>query len=175
MSASSSDESIIFPNIFVGYGYDLHKFKTSEAGYIVLGGIKIEHDKDIDAHSDGDVILHALVDALLGAAGSGDIGEYFPSSDAEWKNRESSYFVEYVFNMISLFGYCIGNVDVTVVAESPKMTTYKTLIRNNISSMLNMNPNRVNIKAKTSEGLGFLGKNEAVEAHVITTLFLKQK
>lgn len=152
----------------VGQGYDVHRFK--EGDHVILGGVRIPHDFGIEAHSDGDVLLHALCDALLGAAGLGDIGVFFPPSDPQFENKSSRFFLIDVHERIKSEGYNILNIDLTLVAEAPKLGPYRDQIRAAIANLLDLNLNQVNIKATTTEGLGFCGRREGIAAHAIALL-----
>ena len=151
--------------IMVGFGYDSHKLALGES--LILGGVIIESEKGTIAHSDGDVILHTLCDALLGAAGLGDIGELFPDSDEKYKNYDSSKFVINVIELIEKAGFEPVNIDITVILEKPKLKIYKEKIKNRIAELCKIKPDRVNVKAKTNEGLGFVGREEGVAAYCI--------
>lgn len=151
-----------------GIGYDLHRLVPGRR--LLLGGIEIPFDKGPAGHSDGDVILHALTDALLGAAALGDIGEHFPPSDPRWKDTASELFVRHAREMIEGAGYRAANVDVIVVLEQPKLLPFREGIRRKLSEMLGLPLDAVSVKAKTSEGLGPVGRGEAVEAHATALL-----
>lgn len=154
--------------IMVGFGYDVHRLAEGES--LILGGVSIESPIGTVAHSDGDVVLHALCDALLGAAGLGDIGEHFPDTDAQWKNAPSSIFVQEVMRMIHEAEYQLVNLDIALVLEAPKIKSYKDAMRSSIAAMCSLEPKRVNIKATTSEKLGFVGRKEGVQAYCICEL-----
>ena len=152
----------------IGFGYDSHRF--NEGDYIVVGGVKIAFDKGLDAHSDGDVLLHALCDALLGAAAIGDIGKHFPDDDPKYKNINSSVLVKQVVQKLADKNYLIGNIDSTVILEKPKLAEHLPAMQQNISDLLKISMNDVNIKATTNEGMGFIGRGEGVAANVVATL-----
>ncbi|QOY54103.1 bifunctional 2-C-methyl-D-erythritol 4-phosphate cytidylyltransferase/2-C-methyl-D-erythritol 2,4-cyclodiphosphate synthase [Candidatus Sulfurimonas marisnigri] len=143
-----------------GTGFDVHAFDNK--GNMYLGGVKIESDYGFKAHSDGDVAIHALIDALLGAAGMGDIGMMFPDNDDVYKGIDSKELLKIVITKIYNFGFIIINVDLTIAAEKPKIGNYKLAMRKTLSSILNIEPSRVNIKATTTEKLGFIGRGEGV-------------
>ncbi len=143
-----------------GTGFDVHAF--DEKGDMYLGGVKIDSDYGFKAHSDGDVAIHALIDALLGAAGMGDIGMMFPDSDDMYKGIDSKELLKKVVTKLYNFGFVIVNVDLTIAAEKPRVGKYKLPIRKTLSSILNIEPSRVNIKATTTEKLGFIGRGEGV-------------
>lgn len=149
----------------IGFGYDVHKLAAGES--LVLGGINIESQIGTVAHSDGDVVLHALCDALLGAAGLGDIGEHFPDTDPQWKNAKSSRFVSSVCSMLRMGGYVITNVDIALTLESPKIMPYKQSMRQHIARLLELPDQRVNIKATTAEKLGFIGRGEGLACYCV--------
>ena len=152
----------------VGFGYDTHRFMHGD--HIVIGGQKIIFNQGIDAHSDGDVLLHAICDALLGAASLGDIGNHFPDSSPEFKDIESSFLLERVVQQIKVHHYIVGNVDCTVVLERPKLTEYIPAMKTNISRLLQLSEKDVNIKATTNEGMSFIGRGEGVAAFAVVML-----
>ena len=154
--------------VFFGHGYDVHKFKKGNS--IVLCGIKIPFNKSLDGYSDADVALHSLCDALLGAAGLGDIGEHFSPSNKKYKNINSIYLLKETYSYLEETRNEINNIDITIVAEKPKLGKYKKLMRKKISSTLNLNYKQVNIKATTTEGLGFIGEGKGIASHAFVTL-----
>ncbi len=149
----------------VGFGYDLHRLAENES--LILGGVKIEWEKGTVAHSDGDVLLHSIMDALLGAAGKGDIGEHFPDTDEKFKNADSMALAGEVYKMIDKLNYKIINIDATIVAEKPKMLNYKNRMKQNIAGIFHMDERRVNIKATTNEKLGYLGNSEGIAVYSV--------
>lgn len=149
----------------IGLGFDVHRLAPNET--LVLGGVEIPSEIGTVAHSDGDVILHALVDALLGAVSMGDIGEHFPDSDMRWKGASSSVFVEHAVQMLTNAGYRIINVDATLVLQSPKILPFKQQMRENMAQMCGLPMERVSVKATTSEHLGYAGRKEGVHAWVV--------
>ncbi len=149
----------------VGFGFDVHRLSEGET--LVLAGVTIPSPVGTVAHSDGDVVFHALVDALLGALALGDIGEHFPDSDPRWKGAASSLFVEHAVGMIRNAGCRIINVDCTLVLESPKILPYKMQMRENIARLCGLPLERVAVKATTSERIGYVGRREGVHAWVI--------
>ncbi len=151
----------------IGFGYDIHKLAKGES--LILGGVPVESDVGTAAHSDGDVILHALCDALLGAAGLGDIGEHFPDNDPQYKNADSTRFVKEIMGMIEN-SFAIVNIDITVVLEKPKLSAYKKAIREMIAELCGISAERVNIKAATNEKMGFIGRGEGIAAFCISEL-----
>lgn len=152
----------------IGQGYDVHAFEAGD--FVTLGGVRIPHTQGLRAHSDGDVVLHALCDALLGAAGLGDIGMHFPDTDAQWRNADSRTFVRHVRDLLALKGFAAVNVDATVLAEAPRLGKHREAMRGNIAADLGLDPSRVNIKATTSEGLGFIGRKEGLACLVIAMI-----
>ncbi len=146
-----------------GIGYDVHRFAKGRK--LILGGVEISHSRGLDGHSDADVVLHAICDALLGSVGLGDIGEHFPPSDAQYKGISSLLLLEKVCAMVSIAGYRSVNVDVVVLAEEPHLKEYKPKMRQRICSVIGLGLDAVNIKATTNEGLGFVGKKEGIAAY----------
>jgi 2-C-methyl-D-erythritol 4-phosphate cytidylyltransferase/2-C-methyl-D-erythritol 2,4-cyclodiphosphate synthase len=153
---------------FCGTGFDVHKFCDNKDMY--LGGVKINSKFGFEAHSDGDVAIHALIDSLLGAIGAGDIGELFPDNDDRYKDLDSKVMLEKVVNFIYMVGYEINNVDITIMAEAPKLSPYKDRMRKVIASILKIDPIFVNVKATTTEKLGFVGRKEGVAVEAICSL-----
>lgn len=152
----------------IGQGYDVHAFTTGT--HVTLGGEKIPHTHGILAHSDGDVLLHAICDALLGAAGLGDIGMHFPDTDPRWKGADSRAFVRHVRELLKERDFVIVNVDSTVICEAPRLGKYREAMRTNIASDLSVNITRVNIKATTSEKMGFIGRAEGLACQAIALI-----
>ncbi|TVS94920.1 2-C-methyl-D-erythritol 2,4-cyclodiphosphate synthase [Wolbachia pipientis] len=161
------------PKFRVGTGYDIHKFIKVQNGaesFIKICGVKIEHNMAIEAHSDGDVAIHAIVDAILGALGCGDIGEHFPPSSSEWKDCNSSHFLDFAAKKAKEKGYSVSNLDITIVCEEPKILPYKVEMKKFISKALEIDDEFVNIKATTAEKLGSIGRNEGIAAYVSVLL-----
>jgi 2-C-methyl-D-erythritol 2,4-cyclodiphosphate synthase len=152
----------------IGHGYDAHRFKSGKG--IVLGGVDIPFDKSFEAHSDGDVLLHALCDALLGAAALGDIGKHFPDTSDEYKGISSRLLLQKVGKLISNEQFSVSNVDVTVVAQAPKLAPYIDNMRQHISEDLALPIDCVSVKATTTEGMGFVGHGEGIEVHAVVLL-----
>ena len=152
----------------IGHGFDVHAFGPGE--FITLGGIRIPHTHGLIAHSDGDVLLHALCDALLGAAGLGDIGQHFPDSDAEFKNIDSRLLLRQVFRLLQEQQLVVSNVDATIIAQVPRMAPYISAMREPIAADLGIAPNQVNVKATTTERLGYIGRGEGIAVHVVALL-----
>ncbi|WP_129778720.1 2-C-methyl-D-erythritol 2,4-cyclodiphosphate synthase [Peristeroidobacter soli] len=152
----------------IGQGYDVHAFTAGD--HVTLGGVKIPHTHGILAHSDGDVLLHALCDALLGAAGLGDIGMHFPDTEARWKGADSRAFVRHVRDLLKVSDFVVVNVDTTVICETPRLGKYREAMRANIAADLGINITRVNIKATTSEKMGFIGRAEGLACQAIALI-----
>ncbi|KAI7743089.1 hypothetical protein M8C21_013583 [Ambrosia artemisiifolia] len=155
----------------VGHGFDLHRL---EPGYpLIIGGINIPHDRGCEAHSDGDVLLHCVVDAILGALGLPDIGQIFPDSDPKWKGAASSVFIKEAVRLMDDAGYELGNLDATLILQRPKLSPHKEAIRDNLSLLLGADPSVVNLKAKTHEKVDSLGENRSIAAHTVVLLMKK--
>jgi 2-C-methyl-D-erythritol 2,4-cyclodiphosphate synthase len=152
----------------IGGGVDVHAFGPGD--FVMLGGVRIPHTQAVIAHSDGDVVLHALCDALLGAAGLGDIGEHFVPGDPHWKGADSARFVRLVMTMLHERRMRIGNIDITVLAEAPKLAPFRATIRQQLATLLEVSLQQVNLKATTTEHLGFLGRAEGIAAHAVVLL-----
>lgn len=152
----------------IGQGYDVHAFTTGD--HVTLGGVKIPYSHAVLAHSDGDVLLHAVCDALLGAAGLGDIGMHFPDTDQRWKGSDSRAFVRHVRDLLKERDYVVVNVDATVISEAPRIGKYREAMRTNIAADLGVNITRVNIKATTSEKMGFIGRSEGLACQAIALI-----
>jgi 2-C-methyl-D-erythritol 2,4-cyclodiphosphate synthase len=152
----------------VGQGFDAHAF--IRGGRLVLGGVEIPHDRGLEAHSDGDVVLHALCDALLGAAGLGDIGRHFPPDDSAYENIDSRILLRRVVDLVVGAGLRIVNADITIVAQEPRMATHTDAMRENICGDLGLEHSRVNIKATTTEHMGFTGRGEGIAVFAIVLL-----
>ena len=153
---------------FVGFGIDTHKFEDNKKMY--LGSVEIDVDYGFKAHSDGDVLIHSVIDALLGAIGGGDIGEFFPDNDAKYKNIDSKILLEYILEFIINVGYKIINIDLTIIAEQPKINPYKNEIKTQMAKLLNIPKQNLNIKATTSEKMGFIGRKEGVTVQSVANL-----
>jgi 2-C-methyl-D-erythritol 4-phosphate cytidylyltransferase / 2-C-methyl-D-erythritol 2,4-cyclodiphosphate synthase len=154
-----------------GFGYDSHRF--AEGRKLILGGVKIPFDKGLQGHSDADALIHAICDALLGAAGCGDIGRHFPDKDSAYKDISSIVLLERVKKIIEVKGFSINNVDATVIVEMPKLALYAVQMVSNIARALDITETAVNIKAKTNEGMGFIGRNEGVVVFAIATVIAR--
>ncbi len=152
----------------IGHGYDVHRF--CEGKFITLGGVQIPHKSGLLAHSDGDVLLHALCDALLGAAALGDIGRHFPDTAPAFKGADSRVLLRHVLGLIQAKGYGVGNVDATIVAQAPKMAPHIETMRACIAEDLQVELDQVNVKAPTTEKLGFTGREEGIAVHAVALL-----
>jgi 2-C-methyl-D-erythritol 2,4-cyclodiphosphate synthase len=152
----------------IGQGYDAHRF--TEGGQLVLGGVPVEFEKSLAAHSDGDVALHALCDALLGAAAMGDIGRHFPDTDQNFKGIDSRILLRNVCAKLTAQGYTVGNIDLTIVAQKPKLAPYIDRMRATIATDLQIEIDSVNVKATTTEGMGFEGRGEGISSYAVALL-----
>lgn len=152
----------------IGHGYDVHKLVEGRA--LILGGVTIPYEKGLLGHSDADVLLHAVMDALLGAAGLGDIGVHFPDTDMAYKGADSGKLLEAVGEKISAAGYRVGNIDVTMIAQKPKLKDHIPQMRQNIAACLGIDCHRVNVKATTEEHLGFTGDGSGMACHAVCLL-----
>ena len=152
----------------IGQGFDVHAFR--EGGRLILGGVEIAHSHGLAAHSDGDVLLHALCDALLGAAGLGDIGRHFPDTDAAYQGIDSRKLLRAVMDKVRQQGLVVGNADITVVAQAPKLAPHVEAMCGNIAADLGVERDRVNVKATTTEHLGFTGRREGIAAFAVVLL-----
>lgn len=152
----------------IGHGYDVHKLV--EGRDLIIGGVKIEHTKGLLGHSDADVLLHAISDALLGACALGDIGGMFPDTDKRWKGADSLKLLKAVCDRINTNGFYIENIDSTIIAQAPKMKPYINTMRENIAAACNIDVNCVSVKATTEEHLGFTGREEGISAHAVVLL-----
>jgi len=158
----------VVKNFRIGIGYDIHQLK--EINLLILGGVNILHNKGTIAHSDGDVVIHAICDALLGAAGLGDIGHFFPDNDNQFKDIDSKILLIEVCQNIQKKGYKIVNIDVSVILEKPKIKRYIPNMKEEISNCIKLSSDRVNIKATTSEKLGFIGKEKGIACHAVVLI-----
>ena len=152
----------------IGHGYDVHKL--TEGRELIIGGVKIPYEKGLLGHSDADVLLHAVTDSLLGAAGLGDIGTHFPDTDPAYKGADSLELLRVAVEKVAAAGYRISNVDVTMIAQKPKLKDYIPRMRQNIASAIGVQPDRVNVKATTEEQLGFTGSGEGMSCHAVALL-----
>ncbi|MBL4671737.1 MAG: 2-C-methyl-D-erythritol 2,4-cyclodiphosphate synthase [Arenicella sp.] len=152
----------------IGHGYDVHQLV--EGRKLILGGIEIEHSKGLLGHSDADVLLHAVCDAVLGALGLGDIGKHFPDTDTAYAGVDSRKLLRHVVTLMAQRNYSLGNLDVTIAAQKPRLSSYLASMKDNIAADFNGQSNQINIKATTTEKLGFVGREEGIEAHAVVLL-----
>ena len=155
-------------NIRIGQGFDAHRFSNNTR--LVLGGIEIAYAKGMEAHSDGDVVIHALCDALLGALALGDIGKHFPDTSADYKDADSRELLRHVFTLIKQKNLALGNADITIIAQAPKMAPHIEAMRKNIASDLETDINNINVKATTTEKMGFTGRGEGIAVQAVVLL-----
>lgn len=160
-------------NIRIGFGYDVHPLKKGKN--LILCGVKICSEKGLEGHSDADVVIHALMDALLGASGQGDIGMHFSNKKAKWKDISSMILLEKVVKIIERENYKINNIDITIVLEKPTIVNYFSEMKNNISKILKVNDGKINIKATTNEGIGFIGKGDGIATFCVAAIEGKDK
>jgi 2-C-methyl-D-erythritol 2,4-cyclodiphosphate synthase len=156
--------------IRIGQGFDVHKFE--EGRPLIIGGVTIPHDRGLTGHSDADVLLHTITDAALGAIGEGDIGRHFPDTDATFKDADSAVLLEKIWALVEDRGYKLGNIDCTIIAQKPKMAPYIEVIRERVAELLKADVTQVNVKATTTEQLGFTGREEGI-ASMATILLVK--
>ena len=157
--------------IRIGHGYDAHRFAEPEDNKpLVLGGVTIPHDRGLLAHSDGDALIHALCDAILGALALGDIGKHFPDTDAAYKNADSANLLKHVVKLMQEKGWSIVNADMTILAQAPKMAPHILAMRQRLAELLCVDVDAVNVKASTTEGMGFVGRREGLETHAVVLL-----
>lgn len=155
----------------IGHGYDAHRFaEPADNRPLMLGGIEVPHDRGLLAHSDGDALIHALCDALLGAAALGDIGRHFPDTDQAYKNADSAVLLQKVLGLIKNLGWSVVNADMTILAQSPKMAPHINAMRSRLALLLEIDIDAVNVKASTTEGMGFVGRKEGLETHAVVLL-----
>lgn len=159
--------------IRIGHGYDVHRL--TEGRKLILGGVEIEYEKGLNGHSDADVAVHALMDAMLGAAALGDIGTHFPDTDPEYKGADSLTLLERVVVMIEDIGYVPGNADITIIAQAPKLAGYIEQMRENIAVACGLDINDINVKATTTEHLGFEGEGLGISAHAVVVLYKNEE
>jgi 2-C-methyl-D-erythritol 4-phosphate cytidylyltransferase/2-C-methyl-D-erythritol 2,4-cyclodiphosphate synthase len=157
-------------DVRTGQGFDVHRLVVGD--HVWLCGVRIAHDHALEGHSDADVALHALTDALLGAIGAGDIGQHFPDTDPRWKGAASAIFLREALRLVRTYGGTIGNVDVTILCEAPKIAPHRDAMRRRIARLLDLEEARVNVKATTTEGLGFTGRREGIAALATATVLM---
>ncbi|MFM7433764.1 MAG: 2-C-methyl-D-erythritol 2,4-cyclodiphosphate synthase [Gammaproteobacteria bacterium] len=154
--------------IRVGSGFDVHAFGPGD--HVMLGGLRVPHEAGVIAHSDGDVLLHALTDAVLGAGGLGDIGQHFPDSDPRWRGAASGQFLRHAVSLLKQAGYQVINADLTLLCETPRLATHRAAIRESIATLLEVAVDAVNLKATTTEKMGFLGRREGIAAAAVVLI-----
>lgn len=157
----------------IGFGYDVHRLTARRP--LFMGGVQIPHERGLDGHSDADVLIHSVMDALLGALGKGDIGLHFPDTDPAYKGMSSLIMLERVADLVRRDGFRLNNMDVTVVAEKPKLAPYLDAMKNAMAEALEVSTARINLKATTSEGLGFCGKREGIESFAVVSLIAAER
>jgi 2-C-methyl-D-erythritol 2,4-cyclodiphosphate synthase len=156
----------------IGFGYDVHAFAPNRP--LVLGGVTIPHERGLSGHSDADTVIHAIVDALLGAAALGDIGQHFPSNDERWKSQPSAVFLDYTYNLLCQHQYTIHNIDATIVTEQPKLAPYIQAMRVHLAEHLRLDLEQVSVKATTTDGLGFAGRQEGIACYAVALIEKEQ-
>lgn len=157
--------------IRIGHGYDAHRFaEPQDNKALVLGGVTIPHDRGLLAHSDGDALIHALCDAILGALALGDIGKHFPDTDAAYKNADSAVLLQRVVQLMQERGWSVGNADMTILAQTPKMAPHILAMRQRLAELLQVDVEAINVKASTTEGMGFVGRREGLETYAVVLL-----
>jgi len=168
MSGRSPIDAVPAPALRIGNGFDVHAFAAGRR--LVIGGVDIPFERGLDGHSDADVLLHAISDALLGAAALGDIGRHFPDTDPRWKGADSRSLLRHVFTLLAERGWRVGNVDATIVAQAPRMAPHVAKMVENIAADLEVECGAVNVKATTTERLGFTGRGEGIAAQAVATI-----
>lgn len=154
--------------IRIGSGYDVHAFAPNRP--LILGGVTIPFERGLSGHSDADAVIHAVVDALLGAAALGDIGRHFPSGDERWKNQPSAVFLDYTYDLLSQHHWKISNIDATIVAEHPKLSPHIEAMRTHLAAHLHLDKEQVSVKATTTDGLGFTGRQEGIACYAVALI-----
>lgn len=157
------------PAFRIGHGFDVHAFEPGD--HIVMAGVKIPYQQQFKAHSDGDVLLHAVCDALLGAAALGDIGQHFPDTDQQYKNIDSRQLLRHVIALLARHKFLLGNLDITIIAQAPKMSAHITQMRNNLAEDFAVDAAQINVKATTTEKLGYTGREEGISVHAVALIF----
>ena len=163
------DNTPSIPAYRIGHGYDVHRF--GEGDFIILGGVKIPYHHGFIAHSDGDVLIHALCDALLGSISAGDIGQHFPDTDTKYKDINSAILLEETSQLLQQDNYSIANIDASIIAQTPKMSPYIQAMRENLAEVLKLSISQINVKATTTEKLGFIGREEGVAVHCVVMVY----
>ncbi len=159
--------------IRTGHGYDAHRFADGllPDKPLILGGVQLPHDRSLIAHSDGDAVIHALCDAILGALGLGDIGRHFPDTDQAFSNIDSGILLQRVCNLMKTDGWKIGNVDITILAQAPRMAPHIAAMCKRLADLMEILPEQVNVKASTTEGMGFVGRREGLETYAVVLIY----
>ncbi len=152
----------------IGHGFDLHRLEPGLK--LIVGGVDVPHDAGCAAHSDGDVVYHAVTDAILGALGQADIGQLFPDNDPKWRGADSTIFVEEAVKRMTAAGYAVGNVDITIILQRPKLSPHKDAVRGNLAKLLRCDADQVNLKGKTHEKVDAIGEGRAIACHVVALL-----
>lgn len=165
----AADFALTETPVRVGTGYDVHRLADGEE--LWLCGVRVDHDRGLAGHSDADVAIHAIVDAILGACGAGDIGQHFPPSDPQWRGVPSDRFLAHAAQLAANAGYAIGNIDVTIICETPKIGPYREAMRARLAEILDVDIAAISVKATTTEKLGFTGRSEGIAAHAVSTLY----
>lgn len=165
----SNDKITEIPPYRIGHGYDVHRF--GEGDYIILGGVKIPYHHGFIAHSDGDVLIHSLCDALLGSIAAGDIGQHFPDTNDTYKNIDSCILLDHTSQLLKQKFYSIVNVDITIIAQAPKMSPYIQAMSQRLAEILNIANSQINIKSTTTEKLGFTGREEGIAVHSVVMVY----
>jgi len=165
----TNNKQIPLPPYRIGHGYDVHRF--GDGDFIILGGVKIPHNHGFIAHSDGDVLIHSLCDALLGSIAAGDIGQHFPDSDEQYKNIDSSLLLEQVNQLLKQEQFFIGNIDITIIAQTPIMSPHIPAMRQHLANVLQLSETQINVKATTTEKLGFTGREEGIAVHSVVMIY----
>lgn len=155
-------------NFKIGHGYDIHR--TAEGRKMIIGGVEIPYEKGLLGHSDADVLIHAIIDSLLGAMGKGDIGTHFPDTDDKYLNIDSALLLQRTMEIMKDEGYTVGNLDATVIAQRPKLNPHIPQIKDRLAQIMGIPSERVNVKAKTEEGLGYIGAGDAISAHAVVII-----
>ena len=158
--------------IRIGSGYDVHAFATGRP--LILGGVTISSERGLSGHSDADAVIHAIVDALLGAAALGDIGQHFPSTDERWKNQPSSVFLDFTYDQLCQQQYVINNIDATIIAEHPKLAPHIQAMRTHLAEHLHLEIQQISVKATTTDGLGFTGTGQGMAAYCVVLMIRDQ-
>ncbi len=165
----SNDKSSLMPPYRIGHGYDVHRF--GEGDFIILGGVKIPYHHGFIAHSDGDVLIHSLCDALLGSIAAGDIGQHFPDTDGQYKNIDSSILLDQTSQLLKQDHYAVVNIDISIVAQTPKMSPHIQAMSQHLASVLDISISQINIKSTTTEKLGFTGREEGIAVHTVVMVY----